>query len=73
MCPHADLNRTTTAPDGTPVRCLSAPSGYNWVVDTGVTQTDPAIAGQRAWAECIARIVSTDLWVSRDRRAPLAT
>ena len=53
MCPHADLNRTATAPDGTAIRCLSGQGGYSWVVDTGVTQVDPAIAGQQGWADCM--------------------
>jgi hypothetical protein len=55
MCAHADMNSTAVAADGTAVRCMSVPSpGFEWLPDTGVQQTDPAIAGQTAWSDCIA-------------------
>ncbi|WNM74450.1 hypothetical protein SEA_BEARBQ_48 [Gordonia phage BearBQ] len=54
FCPHSDLNTTTTSSTGETVRCLSGPGGYSWQIDTGVTQEDPAIRGQGAWADCIA-------------------
>ncbi|AGB25757.1 hypothetical protein Mycsm_05572 [Mycobacterium sp. JS623] len=33
---------------------MSVPSAeYEWLPDTGVQQVDPAIAGQKAWSDCM--------------------
>jgi hypothetical protein len=61
MCAHADMNSTAVAADGTAVRCMSVPStGFEWLPDTGVQQTGPAIAGQKAWSDCIASHTAAD-------------
>jgi hypothetical protein len=49
------MNSTAVAADGSALRCMSVPSaGYEWLPDTGVQQGDPAIAGQKAWSDCMA-------------------
>lgn len=54
QCPHSRLNSTGTSETGAVIRCLANAEGdYVWQTDTGVTQEDPAIAGQDAWGKCL--------------------
>lgn len=58
-CAHAQLNTVTIASDGSRVRCANATGGYRWMIDTGETQPDPAVAGRAAWDACMSNAQNT--------------